>query len=136
MKILQLKPKQGKPFISETGTTHSDAVMVVSNVINRIIDKHLTVSFLVFNSINDVGKAPIDLGFSLSFRQDDVSETILDPQTNDVVEWGKPSYNDVLDMFDIVDNGIILNSGLAEQWFLGSVKFRGDMLSENWELIK
>ncbi|MGY0426334.1 MAG: hypothetical protein ACWIPI_05825 [Polaribacter sp.] len=134
--ILQLKSKVKTPFISETGSTHTNAVLIVSNVINNIIDKQLQISFLVFNSINDIHKKPIDGGFSLSFNQKETSETIVNTKTGEVIKWGKPSYTDVLALFNIVDNGIVLTSEQAEAWLLNGTEFKTGTLNKGWELIK
>lgn len=134
--ILQLKRKENSPFISETGSTHTDAVLVVSNITNHIIDKQLQVGFLVFNSINDLDKKPIDAGFVLSFDQIDNSESIVNPNTGEVIDWGKPSYTDGLALFNIVDNGIVLTSENSEAWLLNGVEFKNKILSESWELIR
>lgn len=134
--ILQLKRKENSPFISETGSAHSDAVLVVANVTNNIIDERLQIGFLVFNSINDLDKKPIDAGLSLSFDQIDTSETIVNTNTGEVIKWGKPSYTDVLALFNIVDNGIALTSVQAEAWLLNGVEFKNGVLNENWEFIK
>ncbi|MDB4157985.1 hypothetical protein N9609_00690 [bacterium] len=134
--ILQLKRKENSPFISETGSTHTDAVLVVSNITNNIIDKQLQIGFLVFNSINDLDKKPIDAGLSLSFDQIDTSETIVNPDTGEVIKWGKPSYTDVLALFNIVDDGIILTSVQAEALLLNGVEFKNEALIQNWEFIK
>tara|TARA_B110000967_G_scaffold209539_1_gene266149 strand:+ start:1058 stop:1471 length:414 start_codon:yes stop_codon:yes gene_type:complete len=134
--ILRLKRKAKHPFVSETGSSHKEAVLIVSNVSNNIIDKQLQIGFLVFNSVNDINKKPIDGGFSLSFDQDDFSETVVNTQTGEVIKWGQPSYANVLALFNIVDDGITLTSKQAEDWLLNSVVFKNEILNKGWELLK
>ena len=133
MKILQLKRKQNTPFISDTGSSHNNAVLIVSGIENQIIDKHLRVRFLVFNSIDDLDKKPIDTGFVLSFDMIDTTDTIIHPDTKEVIKWGKPNYIDVLAFFNIVDDGIILTSVQAEAWLLNGIEFKNEALNQNWE---
>jgi len=134
-KRLQLKRKQNTPFISDTGSLHNDAVLIVSSIDNQIIDKRLNIRFIAFNSINDLAKKPIDPGFVLAFDMIDTSDTIIHPDTKEVVKWGKPSYTDVLALFNIVDNGIILTSEQAESWLLNGVEFKNEALNKEWELM-
>lgn len=134
-KILKLKVKNETPFISNTGTTSNDAVLIVSRIENDIIDKQLNLYFTVFNSTEDLLKRPIDNGFILAFNKFNKEETIIDSKTGQVIKWGYPSYTEVLNMFDITENGIVLSNPLAKQWFLNTVKFKGKLLKENWETI-
>lgn len=136
MKPLKLKAKENKPFISGFGIEHKDAVIIVSAVNNNIIDKNVDIFFTVYNSENDVDKKPIDNGFILSFNENESEETIINPQTGEVIKWGKPNYTTVLQYFDIVDKGIILSSEQVEAWFLQKTEFKGEPLQDNWIIIK
>jgi hypothetical protein len=136
MKTLQLTIKENTPFISNTGSAHSNAILIVSGIENQIIDKRLTIRFLMFNSINDLDKTPIDGGFLLEFDTQSIKKTITNPDTGAVIQWGYPSYTEVLSLFDIVDDGIVLTSPQAEYWLLESVNFKNQLLGKNWELIK
>lgn len=135
MKVLKLKAKKNKPFISGFGSEHKDAVIVVSAVNNNIIDKKLDVFFTVFNSLNDLDQKPVDFGFVLSFHENESKETVINPNTGEVVSWGTPNYTTVLNYFDITEDGIVLINEEVEKWFLKKTEFKEEILDENWQII-
>lgn len=133
MKTLKLKVKENQKFISNFGSEHSEAIMVVSCVNNNIIAKRLDVLFSVYNSENDKNKQPIDYGFTLSFDEIKSVKTIVNPNTGEVMQWGTPTYTEVLQYFDITENGIELANEQVEAWFLNKVEFQNKKLVEQWE---
>ena len=135
MRKLKLKRKKGLPFISNSGSNHPDAVLVVSKVVNEIIDKRLQIVLTVFNSIDDLNKKSLDLGKSLNFDENNFAETKFDEEGN-VESWGVPKYSEVLALFNIVDDGIVIISPQAEAWLLNGVEFKNEALNQNWEFIK
>jgi hypothetical protein len=133
MRILKLKTKNG--FVSVFGAEHKEAVLIVSQVNNNIVAKKLEIFLQVYNSENDIGKQPVDFGFLLSFDENITKETIINPNNGEVIQWGTPSYTEVLQFFDIVDEGIVLNSPEVEMWFLNNVEFQSKKLVEQWEIF-
>lgn len=134
MKKLKLKLKEGKEFTSLFGSNHSEAVIVVSAINNDISNKKLDIFFLVYNTENDLDKQPIDNGFMLSFDEIKNVKTIVNPDTGEVLQWGTPTYTEVLSFFSINAQGIVLNSSQVEMWFLNKVEFKGEKLVNNWEI--
>lgn len=134
MKNLKLKLKEGKEFTSLFGSKHQSAIIIVSSVNNNIVDKRLDIGFMVYNSENDLDKQPLDYGFTISFDEQTSMKTVINPDTAEVLQWGTPTYIEVLSFFDIVDNGIAIKSPEVEAWFLNKVEFKGDKLVDNWEI--
>ena len=132
MKVLKLKIKQ--EFETNFGSKHSEAVLIVSAVNNNIVEKKLDILFQVYNSENDLDKQPIDFGFMLSFNEKDNEETIVNPNTGEVIKWGKPNYTEVLNYFDIVDEGIVFTNEQVAVWFLNKLEFQNKKLAEQWEI--
>jgi hypothetical protein len=135
MKTLKLKVKETQEFISNYGSSHKEAVIIVTAVNNNIMDKKLDIAFKVYNSINDLEKQPIDFGFILSFSGENTDETTVNSTTGEVIRWGTPCYSEVLKYFDIVDEGIALASLEVEMWFLNKVEFQSKQLVEQWEVF-
>ena len=134
MQKLQLKSKLNTPFISECGAFHKEATIVVSQITNNILDKELQISFLLFNSLNDLSNKPIDNSLFLVFTENGKS-TQYHPETNEVIEWGSPSYSEVFELFQIEENGIVLNSQTAIDWFLEKVSFQDKSIGTNFEFF-
>jgi hypothetical protein len=132
MKILKLKTKT--PFIASTGSNHENAVIIVSSIENNIINKELIIRFSIFNSLSDVGKLPIDSGFMLRFKKVSDIPTLYD-NNGSVIRLGEPNYDEVLNLFELSNEGIIIKNSDVENWFLTMVSFQGKSLSENWEII-
>jgi hypothetical protein len=132
--ILRLKAKKGKPFISQFGSEHADACLCISTVSNYISIKKLDILFQVYNSENDIDKQPIHVGFLLSFDERETAPTITNPMTGEVLRWGTPTYTEVLEYFDVVDQGIILKKPEVEMWFLNRVTFLNEPLINNWDI--
>ena len=134
MKKLVLQSREGFPYLSKFGTEHREAVIVVSTINNNIIKKTLSLDFLVFNDSNSLEKQELDFAFNLHFDNQDVEETIVNQETGEVI-WGKPSYDQVVSLFEIQNDGIYIKDDKTEMWFLNKVEFENKKLIEEWEIL-
>ncbi|TNE28576.1 MAG: hypothetical protein EP346_08675 [Bacteroidetes bacterium] len=134
MEAIKFKLKDGKVFTDRFGVNHVEAVLVPGYIANSMANGKLEVIWLIYANPESVYKKdPLTPGFTMAF--DSKSTPNHTDTDGSIIEYGHPSYSQVMTMFDIKDDGIYIEDPSIIQWLMGASSVHGRPLSENWELV-
>ncbi|KAB2814554.1 hypothetical protein [Phaeocystidibacter luteus] len=133
MEAIRFNLKDGKAFTDPFGVSHADAVMVPGHIINNLAAKRLEVVFVIYaNPASVYVNQPLAIGFKVEINKD--GRPNHTDEKGNIIEHGIPSYSEALQMFDITDDGIVVQTQEAVEWLVNASYVHKKPLTEFWEV--